>query len=85
MPTITRAAMLREAHYFEHVAAVRSDTAAEDGERVAADPNRTPQTRKRAACAARIARNRAAEFRSIAADLRAGEIPDSLDRDALTP
>ncbi|MFF9690252.1 hypothetical protein [Streptomyces sp. NPDC014623] len=85
MPAITRAAMLREAHYFEHIAAVRSDTAAEDGERVAVDPDRTPQTRKRAACAARIARARAAEFRSIARELRAGEVPDSLDRAALAP
>nr|WSS66753.1 hypothetical protein OG284_36645 [Streptomyces sp. NBC_01177] len=85
MPEITQAVMNREADYFERSAAARADAAAEDGERVAADPNRTPQTRKRAACAARIARARAAEFRSIARELRAGEIPDSLDRSALAP
>ncbi|RPK76513.1 hypothetical protein EES45_23030 [Streptomyces sp. ADI97-07] len=85
MPDITRAAMLREADYFERSAAVRSDTAAEDGERVAADPTRSSHTRACAARAAQFARGRAAEYRSMARELRAGEIPDSLDPSALAP
>ncbi|MCX4581343.1 hypothetical protein OHB41_51285 [Streptomyces sp. NBC_01571] len=79
MPRITKARMAREADYFENVAARRSDAAAADGERVAADPTRSDYTRACAARAAKTARENAAEYRHIAAELRAGEIPDCLD------
>ncbi|NJP74667.1 hypothetical protein [Streptomyces sp. C1-2] len=79
MARITRARMNAEADYFANVAAARSDAAAEDGERVAADPTRSDHTRACAGCAAEIARGHASEYREIAASLRAGEIPDNLD------
>lgn len=79
MARITRARMNREADYFENTAALRSDAAAADGERVAADPSQSDCTRACAARAAEIARSDAAEYRHIAAELRAGEIPDGLD------
>ncbi|MGA5489582.1 hypothetical protein ACPCK1_17720 [Streptomyces pseudogriseolus] len=70
--------MNAEADYFENVAAPRSDAAAADGERVAADPTRSEYSRACAARAAEIARGNAAEYRSIAESLRDGEIPDCL-------
>lgn len=84
MAGITLARMEQEAAYFADVAAPRADAAAEDGERVAADPTRSDYTRACAARAAEIARDNAAEYRVIAETLRAGEIPDCLDLDALT-
>ncbi|MEW1867022.1 hypothetical protein AB0420_02290 [Streptomyces caelestis] len=81
MPRITRARMNAEADYFENVAAPRSDAAADDGERVAADPTRSKHTRACAGRAAEIARGHAAEYREIAAALRDGEIPDGLTLD----
>ncbi|MER8160007.1 hypothetical protein [Streptomyces sp. NPDC094472] len=79
MTHITRARMNDEADYFENVAAPRSAAAAADGERVAADPTESDYTRACAARAAEIARENAADYRHIAAELRAGEIPDCLD------
>lgn len=79
MSRISRARMNREADYFENVAAPRSEAAAADGQRVAADTNRTDYTRACAGRAAQIARENAAEYRSIAEALRDGEIPDGLD------
>ncbi|MET8787994.1 hypothetical protein [Streptomyces sp. NPDC004589] len=79
MARITRARMNREADYFENTAAPRSDAAAADGERVAADTSRSDYTRACAARAAQIARGNAAEYRAIAAELRAGEIPGGVD------
>ncbi|MET7921974.1 hypothetical protein ABZU45_40595 [Streptomyces avermitilis] len=79
MDRITRAQMNREATYFADVAAPRSDAAAADGERVAADPTRSDYTRACAGRAAEIARGHAVEYRQIAETLRAGEIPDGLD------
>lgn len=79
MPRITQERLDREADYFENVAAPRSDAAAEDGERVAADVKRSDYTRACAARAAEIARENAAEYRHLAAELRAGEIPDGLE------
>lgn len=83
MAGITQARMNQEADYFENTAATRSDAAAVDGERVAADETRSPHTRACASRAAEIARENATEYRAIAAALREGEIPDCLDLDAL--
>lgn len=83
MASITQARMDQEADYFANVAALRSDAAAEDGERVAADETRSDYTRACAAQAAKTARANATEYRGIADSLRAGEIPDCLDPDAL--
>ncbi|WP_328760548.1 hypothetical protein [Streptomyces sp. NBC_00271] len=79
MARITRACMNAEADYFENTAAPRSDAAAADGERVAADPTRSDHSRACAGRAAEIARGHAADYRHIAEALRAGEIPDGLD------
>ncbi|MGC4986624.1 hypothetical protein ACLQ18_39545 [Streptomyces sp. DT193] len=79
MARITRAQMRREADYFADVAAPRSNAAAADGERVAADPTRSDYTRACAARAAEIARRHAADYLSIAETLRAGEIPEGVD------
>lgn len=79
MARITRARMNREADYFANTAAPRSDAAAADGERVAADPTHSDHTRACAARAAEIARENAQEYRHIAAELRAGHIPEGLD------
>ena len=84
MAGITQARMNQEADYFQNVAAARSDAAAVDGERVAADPGRSDYTRACAARAAKTARENATEYRAIAEALREGEIPDCLDLDALT-
>jgi hypothetical protein len=73
--------MNAEADYFENVAAPRSDTAAADGEQVAADPTRSNHIRACAARAADTARGHAAEYREIAATLRAGELPDGVRLD----
>ncbi|MBK3569366.1 MULTISPECIES: hypothetical protein [unclassified Streptomyces] len=79
MARLTLARMRQEADYFENVAAPRSDAAAADGERVAADPARSDYTRACAARAAEIARGNAADYRNIAETLRAGEIPEGVD------
>lgn len=79
MARITRAQMRQEADYFASVAAPRADVAAADGERVAADPASSEHTQACAARAAEIARRDAAEYRNIAATLRAGEIPEGVD------
>ncbi|MFE9812436.1 hypothetical protein [Streptomyces sp. NPDC005548] len=79
MARITRTRMNQEADYFANVAAPRSDAGAADGERVAADPTRSDYTRACAATAAKTARSNAAEYRAIADELRAGEIPEGLD------
>lgn len=79
MARITRARMRQEADYFADVAAPRADVAAADGERAAADPASSKHTRACAARAAQIARGNASEYRSIAATLRAGEIPEGVD------
>lgn len=71
----------QEADYFANVAATRADAAAEDGERTAADPNQSEHTRLCAARTAHICRADAAEYRNMAAALRAGEIPDGLNLD----
>ncbi|WP_406128001.1 hypothetical protein [Streptomyces sp. NBC_00989] len=84
MADITQERMDQEADYFANVAAPRSDEAAADGERVAADETRSDHTRACAARAAEIARGNATEYRAIAAALREGEIPDCLDLEALT-
>ncbi|MGI5397849.1 hypothetical protein [Streptomyces sp. CA-251251] len=76
MARITRARMNREADYLENQAAARSDAAAADGERAAADPSNSDHTRACAARAAQAARNHATEYREMAATLRAGEIPE---------
>jgi type IV secretory pathway TrbL component len=81
MPRITRARMNAEAEYLETVAAPRADAAAADGERAAADPAATDHARACAARAAEIARGDAAEYRTFAAALRDGEIPDGLRLD----
>lgn len=78
MAGITRERLDKEADYFANTAAPRSDAAAEDGERVAADPARSDYTRACAGRAAAIARSNATEYRAIAETLRAGEIPDGL-------
>ncbi|MEU4352818.1 hypothetical protein [Streptomyces sp. NPDC023838] len=65
-----------DVEYWEKVAAPRAEEGAADGERVAADPAYSDYTRACAGRAAEIARENAAEYRAIAATLRAGEIPD---------
>ncbi|MFC9602446.1 hypothetical protein ACFTTN_03140 [Streptomyces niveus] len=79
MARITLARMRQEADYFANVAAPRSEAAAADGERVAADPDRSEYTRACAARAAQIARGNASDYRNIAETLRVGEIPDGVD------
>ncbi|MFI6254358.1 hypothetical protein [Streptomyces sp. NPDC051016] len=76
MARITRARMNAEADYLENVAATRSDRAAVSGEQAATDPKNSQHTRACAARAAESARNHAAEYRDMAAELRAGEIPE---------
>ncbi|MCA1222195.1 hypothetical protein [Streptomyces sp. 8L] len=78
MSEITDEQLAVEADYFERSAA-RSERAAVAGQRDAADPSKTAYARACAARAAEIARENAAEYRLIAADLRVGEIPDCLD------
>lgn len=55
--------------------ATRSDAAARDGERAAADPNNSPTLRVQAKTAAGFARQHAREYREEAAALRDGRIP----------
>ncbi|MGW5098190.1 hypothetical protein ACWEQ1_32175 [Streptomyces nodosus] len=71
--------MNTEADYLANVAAPRADAAAADGERVAVDTTVSDNIRACAARAAGIARSRAAEYRYIATELRAGEIPEGVD------
>ncbi|KUN32488.1 hypothetical protein AQJ11_02890 [Streptomyces corchorusii] len=82
MSEITQERLNEEADYFENVAAPRAEAAAKDGERAAALTG-SDHTRACASRAAAIARGRAVEYRAIAETLRAGEIPDSLDPDAI--
>ncbi|MCG0068458.1 hypothetical protein L0F81_35225 [Streptomyces tricolor] len=72
---ITRAELLRWAEECERLA-IRSEEAARDGERVAADPSRSEYTRACAARAAEIAREHAAEYRAEAVVMRDGEVPE---------
>ncbi|OSC71669.1 hypothetical protein B5181_05745 [Streptomyces sp. 4F] len=76
MARITRVRMNAEADYLENKAAVRSEAAAIAGERAAADPHNSDHTRACAARAAQAARRNVAEYREMAATLRAGEIPE---------
>lgn len=55
--------------------AARSDAAALDGDRAAADPNNSPTKRAQAEAAAGWARQHAQESREEAAALRDGRIP----------
>ncbi|WP_326683053.1 hypothetical protein [Streptomyces sp. NBC_01237] len=57
-------------------AAAVADTAAQDGERVAADPATPPTLRQQAAVAAQYARQHAQEYRAEAHTFGRGEIPD---------
>ncbi|MEU5976348.1 hypothetical protein [Streptomyces sp. NPDC047315] len=66
-----------EAAAFDRLAA-RSERAAASGEQHAADVSQTDGSRRRAARAAVIARRNAAEYRHIAAELRAGHVPDGV-------
>ncbi|GGN41238.1 hypothetical protein [Streptomyces fuscichromogenes] len=76
MARITRARMNQEADYLENVAAPRSDRAAVSGDQAAADPDNSPNIQACAARAAESARGHAREYREMAAELRAGEIPE---------
>jgi hypothetical protein len=55
--------------------AARSNAAANDGDRAAADPNNSPTHRAQAATAAKFARQHAQEYREEAEALRDGRIP----------
>ncbi|MEU3050113.1 hypothetical protein ABZ705_27000 [Streptomyces sp. NPDC006984] len=81
MPRITRARMTAEAEHLANTAAPRADAAAADGEQFAANPANSDSTRQCATTAAKIARRTAADYRSMAATLRAGEIPDGFSFD----
>ncbi|MFI5768554.1 hypothetical protein ACIA74_08365 [Streptomyces sp. NPDC051658] len=80
MSRFSRARLNAEADYFT-ASARRSDEAALDGDRAAADMTNGPRTRAVAAKCAQVARSNAADYRDIAAALRDGEIPDCLDLD----
>ncbi|NUS81893.1 MAG: hypothetical protein HOY75_03825 [Streptomyces sp.] len=56
-------------------AALRSDAAALDGDRAAADPSNSPTLRAQAKAAAGFARQHAQEYREDAAMLRDGYLP----------
>ncbi|MFF4902871.1 hypothetical protein [Streptomyces sp. NPDC001068] len=68
--------MNAEADYLENIAAARSDRAAASGDQAATNPANSPHTQACAARAAEFARNHAQEYREMAAELRAGEIPE---------
>ena len=55
--------------------AARSDAAALDGDRAAADPNNSPTLRAQARAAAGFARQHAQEYREEAEAFRDGRIP----------
>ncbi|WP_274916544.1 hypothetical protein [Streptomyces sp. WZ-12] len=78
MSFFSRARLNEEADGFEREAK-RADAAARDGERAAKDPNLDAYTQGVASRCAAIARGNAREYRHIAGELRAGEIPDCLD------
>lgn len=71
--------MTAEADYLETVAAPRSERAAADGDRCAADPSASDYTRACATRAAETARENAVEYRALAECLRDGEVPDGMD------
>ncbi|MCX4735113.1 hypothetical protein [Streptomyces sp. NBC_01363] len=80
MSRFSRARLNDEADYFT-AEAKRSDAAALDGDRAAADMTNGPRTQAVAAKCAQVARSNATDYRNIAAALRDGEIPDCLDLD----
>lgn len=80
MSRYSQSRLNKEAAYFE-AEAKRSDAAARSGEREAKDPNLSTYNQGVAARCAAIARSNAREYRHIAAELRAGEIPDSVQLD----
>ncbi|WP_331726509.1 hypothetical protein [Streptomyces uncialis] len=79
MSRISRARMNEEAAYLEATAIPRALAAARDGERAAADAAVSERERSVAAACARTARADAADYRSFAGTLRAGELPDGMD------
>lgn len=70
----SRAEMRRMAADCEQ-SALRSDAAALDGDRAAADPSNSPTLRAQAKAAAGFARRHAQEYREDAAKLREGYLP----------
>lgn len=80
MSRYSQARLNDEAEGFE-AAARRSDEAALDGDRAAKDPASSDYARGVASRCAAIARSNAREFRHIARELRAGEIPDCVQLD----
>jgi hypothetical protein len=66
---------MRELAEGREKSAARSDAAALDGDRAAADPSNSRTIRAQAAAAARFARQHAQEYREEAEALRDGRIP----------